>query len=355
VPAGTRRGGVAAVVGALALLAGEPAHGGLPPSYPFAPPKGLRAAKARDRLPNLWADGRRCSTGCYAAGALPGWPVKPFHRAHLLSAGLNERRPGNLHSGVDIPVPGGTPVFAVQPGEARVLAATGPDARVQVGRFVYWHIRPRVREGEYVRPYSGVIGTVLEGAGHLHLSELSADDRYLNPLRPGGRVLSPWRDSAAPVLGRPRFLPRRRVLIRGFDPQSARRRGASTPVLGLAGLAYRLFDSRGKPVGPLHWALRGSQHLPDERRRTIYAPGSHPAYAKCATLRRRPCRPNWIYRLAGGQAPRLDVRGRRVYTLSAYAWDWAGTVRALDTDVKFVRGRPRIGRKQAVFRRLRER
>jgi hypothetical protein len=327
----------------------------MPPTYPFAPPDGLRAPKLRDRLPRLWADRRPCSTGCYPPGALPGWPIKPFHRPHLLNAGLNERRPRNLHSGVDILARDGTPVYAVQPGRAQVLEATGPDARVQIGQFVYWHVRIRVREGEDVRPYSEVVGTVLEGAGHLHLSELSGDDRYLNPLRPGGRVLSPWRDIAAPVLGRPRFLARRRVLIRGFDPQSARRRGFSTPVLGLAGLAYRLFDSRGRPAGPLLWALRGSRHLPDGRRRAIYGRGSHPAHAKCSSRRRRPCRPNWIYRLAGGLAPRLEVRGGRIYTLSAYAWDWAGNVRALDTDVKFVHGKPRVGRKRAIFRRPRGR
>ncbi len=247
--AGPRRGVVTAALAALVLFPAPPADGRLPPSFPFAPPDELRAPKARDRLPRLWADGGSCSTGCYPPGALPGWPIKPFHRPHLLNAGLNERRPGNLHSGIDVLARDGTPVYAVQPGRARVLEATGPDARVQIGQFVYWHVRPRVREAQYVLAYGEVVGTVLEGAGHLHLSELSGDDRYLNSLRPGGRVLSPWRDTAAPVLAHPRFLPRRRVLIRGFDPQSARRRGSSTPVLGLAGLAYRLFDSRGRVWG----------------------------------------------------------------------------------------------------------
>ena len=143
-----------------------------------------------------------CPTGCYPQAALAGWPMRPFHRPHLLNAGLNERRPANLHSGVDIVAPDGTPVYAVQPGTAHVIATAGPDARVRIGGFEYWQIRPRVREGQQVSAYREVIGTVLEGAGHLHFSELSGD-RYLNPLRPGGRVLSPWRDSAAPVSGAP--------------------------------------------------------------------------------------------------------------------------------------------------------
>jgi hypothetical protein len=233
---------------------------------------------------------------------------------------------------------------------ANVIEGRGPDARVQIGRFVYWHVRPRVGEGQYVRPYGDVVGTVLPGAGHLHLSELIGDV-YLNPLRPGGRVLSPWRDAAAPVLGRPRFRAGQRVLIRGFDPQSARRRGYSTPVLGLAGLAYRLFDSRGRRLGPLHWALRGSQHLPDSSRTAIYAPGSHPAHARCSTRRRRPCRANWIYWLAGGLAPPLELRPRRLYTLTTYAWDWSGNVRVLDTELTLLRGRLRAVRRVALFRR----
>jgi hypothetical protein len=82
-------------------------------------------------------------------------------------------------------------------------------------------------------------------------------------------------------------------------------------VLALAGLAYRLFDARGRRLGPLRWALRGSQHQRAELRRRVYAPGSHAAGATCA-LRPRPCRPNWDYRLAGGLAQRLGVAQRRV-------------------------------------------
>jgi hypothetical protein len=190
-----------------------------------------------------------------------------FHSPHLLRAGLNELRPGNLHTGVDILARDGTPVYAVQGGTAQVLASSGADARVRVGSFEYWHVRPLVRDGQYVRPYADVVGTILKGAGHVHLSELSGD-RYLNPLRPGGRVLAPWRDSARPVLGRPRFVRGGRVLIRAFDPVvGRRRRDAGTPVLGLAGLAYRLYDERDRRGG-LQWAYRGTQ-LPNALRRAI--------------------------------------------------------------------------------------
>jgi hypothetical protein len=319
----------------LAAAAGD-ALAATPRTWPFAEPGGLRSAKAGDALPGFYADGKPCSVGCRAPGAIPGWPVRPFHRAHVLRAGLNELRPGNLHFGVDVLARDGTPVYAMQGGNAQVLASAGPDARVRVGSFEYWHIRPLVGDGQYVRPYADVIGRVLKGAGHVHVSELSGD-RYINPLRPGGRVLAPWRDTSRPVLGRPRFLRGGRVLIRAFDPVIRRgRRASRTPVLGLAGLAYRLYDERGRR-GALRWAFRGTQHLPNGHRRSMYAPGSHPAAAKCAALR-HPCRPNWVYRLAGGLAPRLDVRPRRAYRLTAYAYDWAGHRSALDTRVVFVRG-----------------
>lgn len=332
--------GAVLAVGSLAAILVAPAteaRSPTPRTWPFAAPSELRSVKAREGLPGLYADGKACSVGCRAPGAIPGWPVRPFHRSHLLRAGLNELRPANFHFGVDVLARDGTPVYAVQGGRARVLSSTGPDARVRVGDFEYWHIHPLVGEGQNVRSYVDVVGTVLSGAGHVHVSELRGD-RYLNPLRPGGRVLAPWRDTARPVLGRPRFLSGRRVVIRAFDPVAGRGRTASrTPVLGLAGLAYRLYDERGRR-GRLQWALRGTQHLPAGRRRAVYAPGSHPSQAKCAALP-HPCRPNWVYRLAGGLAPRLNVRPRRAYRLTAYAYDWAGHRSALDTRVVFVRGR----------------
>jgi hypothetical protein len=336
---GGRGIGTVLAAGSLAIVLGPlaaDARSAAPRTWPFAAPGELRSVKTRDALPRLYDDGQACSTGCRAPGASPGWPVRPFHRPHLLRAGLNELRPRNFHLGVDILARDGTPVYALQGGPAHVLESRGPNARVRVGSFEYWHIRPQVREGQYVRPYADVVGTILRGAGHVHLSELRGDV-YLNPLRPGGRVLAPWRDTARPVLGRPRFLRGGRVIIRAFDPVIGRgRRASRTPVLGLAGLAYRLYDERGRR-GPLQWAFRGTQHLPAGLRRSVYAPGSRPSYAKCAAAR-HPCRPNWVYRLAGGLAPPLDVRPRRAYRLTAYAYDWAGHRSALDTRVVFVRG-----------------
>jgi hypothetical protein len=316
-----------ATAGALTALMAVPAEARVPRTYPFGPPRELRAPKRSDALPGFYADGGLCSRGCRPFGAVRAWPVKPFHGRHTLVSGLNEIRPGNLHVGVDILAADGSPVYALEPGRAHIIAATGRDSRVQVGRFIYWHIRPRVAEGQYVRPLTEVVGTINSNTGHVHLSEIRGD-RYLNPLRPGGRVLEPWSDTGRPVLGRPAFGRGARAVIKAFDPQSPR----SAPVLGLAGLAYRLFDRRGRRVGRLHWIFRGTRHLPNSLRSRIYAPGTRRAFATCAALP-RPCRPRWVYRLG-----RLPVRSGRIYRLSVYGWDWAGRASAIDTRFVIVRG-----------------
>ena len=151
----------------------------------------------------MYSDGLGCSTGCRPYGADIGWPLAPFHTQHPIRAGLNELRPGSLHVGVDIQASDGTAVYAVQPGVARVLAASGPNARVQVGDYLYWHITPRVQTGAIVIPHQTVLGTVMTGYGHIAFSELGAGGEYVNPLRPGGTVLEPYVDRAASVIGSP--------------------------------------------------------------------------------------------------------------------------------------------------------
>jgi murein DD-endopeptidase MepM/ murein hydrolase activator NlpD len=288
-------------------------------TWPFADSGAQRPARPADHLPAFWADGAACSVGCRPVGARDGWPLRPFHQQHPLRAGLNERRPANMHKGVDIQAQDGTPVYAMQPGTASVVAAGTPDERVQVGNYLYWHVRHRVQTGQFVSAYHTVVGTIINGAGHLHLSELSGA-LLLNPLRPGGRVLSPWTDTQAPVIGLPQSQGGR-VTVQVFDPQSFRALiKYRTPVLAPAALAYRAWDAAGRDVTGLQFALRGSQHLPDAARWVVYAGDAYPPGWTCFD-RRLACRPHWNYRLAGGLAPPLPPTARR---LSIYAWDWAG-------------------------------
>lgn len=304
--------------------------GALTATLPFPPDRFDRRPRTGE-VPSLYDDGLACSTGCRPYGAEPGWPLKPFHRQHPIRAGLNELRPGSLHVGIDIQAPDGTPVYAVQPGLADVLTATGPNARVQVGNYIYWHIAPAVRTGEPVVPFETVLGTVLTGYGHLAFSEVDARDQYVNPLRPGGSVLVPYADRAPPVIGAPAVAAGGQVIVPAYSPQSfVRRTTYLTPVLAPAALAYRLYDLQGTPLTPLEWAFRGTHLLPWALRSLIYAPGARaPGFTCFAT--RSVCVPHWVYRLAGGMAPPLPTAlapGR--YRLSIYAWDWADNQTARD-------------------------
>jgi hypothetical protein len=304
-----------------------------PAGVPFAPDPADRRARPGE-VPSLYADGLLCSTGCRPNGALTGWPLAPFHAQHPLRAGLNELRPGSLHVAVDIQARDGAAVYAVQPGVADVLARSGPNARVQVGNYIYWHLVPAVVTGQPVRAFATELGTVMTGYGHIAFSELGARGEYVNPLRPGGSVLVPYTDTAAPVIGAPSVAAGGQVVVGAYSPQSfVRRTTYLTPVLAPAGLAYRLFAPDGTALTPLEWAFRGTHLLAWRERALIYAPGAHaPGYACFAA---RPiCVPQWIYRVAGGLAPPLPFNlAPGEYRLTIYAWDWADDVSALDTSL----------------------
>jgi hypothetical protein len=291
-------------------------------TWPFAKSPEQRPLQP-SAVPPYWADGSACATGCRPAGALTGWPLKPFHVAHPLRAGLNEWRPANMHIGIDIQALDGTPVYAIQSGPASIAGVGTVDIRVHVGSYEYWHVVPRVHTGEYVRAHRTVIGHIIRGAGHLHLSELHGD--YVNPLRPGGRVLAPYRDTEEPVIGAPRRSGSQ-VFVEAFDPQSLRETiKYRTPVLAPAAIAWRARDARGRALTPLEFAYRGSHHYPTSAKSWVYGPGTIPpthvgAFAGgwSCFWRFKVCVPKWNYRLSGVPADAAS--------LSVYAWDWAGNV-----------------------------
>jgi hypothetical protein len=294
---------------------------------PFTPSPFLRRPR-RNEVPRFWNDGRSCSTGCRAGGAIPGWPLQPFHRQHALRAGLNELRTGSMHSGLDIQGRNGQAVYAIQGGVAKVNPQ-GVDTNVQVGRFVYFHLRPWVRTGQYVSPYSTVLGQILTPAGHVHLTD-QLGKTELNPLRPGGRVVAPWHDTEPPVIGMPEFRGGGAVDIRAYDPQSFTVHTTYwTPVLAPAALAYRVYSARGRRRTGLRWALRGTHVYPYSLRNRVYAAGARGGGWVCFGYHPR-CTPNWHYHLAGGLAPRLPRLRPGLYRLTIYAWDWAGNVTARD-------------------------
>lgn len=297
---------------------------------PFDPPAGLRRPGVRDGLPAFWADGRSCSVGC-RANAAAGWPLRPFHVQHPLRAGLNELRTGSMHIGVDIQSGEGERVYPLQDGRAIVVHRADGDIYVRVGAFEYWHLVPAVKSGQQVRAYQTLLGTARPLYRHVHLSE-RVGGRYLNPLRPGGRMLAPWADHAPPVIAVPEVLGGE-VTVRAFDPQTfVRSVPYQTPVLAPAALAYRIYRLDGRPLTSLRFALRGSQHYPFSQARRIFTPDAQPASFNCFATRVY-CVPNWHYRLAGGLAPPLPAAPAGSYRLTVYAWDWAGNTSALDLHI----------------------
>lgn len=297
--------------------------------WPFSVSPLQRSTRPGDGLVPYWADGQPCSVGCTPAGAIPGWPIRPFGVQHALRAGINELRPANFHVGVDIEAGNGADVYPVQSGIVHIRYPGTGDVNVDVGAFDYWHIHPTVREGQYATAYRTKLGWVLDNFRHVAFSE--GYGTYLNPLRPGG-VLRPYRDSEPPIIGVPRVYADGRATVGAFDPQSVVERASyETPVLTPAALAWRLYDRSGRALTPLQWALRSSQNYPPSLKPVIFAPGArNPGYA-CFAFHLR-CIPNWTYWLAGGLTPPLPLgalpRGR--YWFTVYAWDYAGNTAALD-------------------------
>jgi hypothetical protein len=299
--------------------------------WPFSLSRLQRPTTPSDGLPPYWADGRFCSVGCSAAGAIPGWPLRPFHEQHAIRAGINELRRANFHVAVDIEARNYQPVYAIQSGYATVRYRGTPDVNVDVGAFYYWHINPAVSNGQYVVAYKTVIGRVLRSFYHVAVSEGSTS-HYLNPLRPGG-TLRPYTNTEPPIIGVPHIFRDGRVTVAAFSPQSFIQTGMpyETPVLAPSSLAWRLYDARGHALTGLEWAMRGSQNYPPSLKPVIFAPGAANPGFECFLTKRR-CIPKWVYRLAGGLTPALPLnslqRGR--YRLTVYAWDWADHRAALD-------------------------
>jgi hypothetical protein len=265
--------------------------------------------------------------------------LKPFHEEHVVRAGINEIRPANLHVALDIQANNFEPVYPVYSGRA-YPAATGSygDYNVRVGPYIYWHIVPRVRPGQWVTAYKTVLGRVENGFGHIAFSQGSTA-RTLNPLRPGGGLV-PYSDTEPPVIDTPRIYADGRVIVRAFDPQSfIHKVSYLTPVLAPSSLAWRLYTSKGRALTGLEWAMRGSQNYPPGDAPVIYAPGaSNPGFA--CFYRELICIPNWIYNLAGGLTGPLPFYRMRPgrYKLTVYAWDWKGNTSALDYRFNFPLG-----------------
>jgi murein DD-endopeptidase MepM/ murein hydrolase activator NlpD len=226
-----------------------------------------------------------------AARAYP-WPLKPFDRPHPIRSGFGDPRyhvglngtlSASFHFGVDIVGRDGTPVYSVEPGYVHRYAASVTVTTHTSREFGYWHIRPVVKTGMWVRRHQ-LLGYIGRGWGHVHFAE-SYRNAYKDPLRRG--ALTPFRDRTTPVVDSI-------ALVSGtgqqVDPRS---------VSGVVGIVASAYDV--PPLTPpapwniarltpatVWWALSGdgvdesgsiadfgSGLLPNTLYSLVYAPGTY--------------------------------------------------------------------------------
>ena len=158
---------------------------------------------------------RALGTGERSVTAGYQWPVKPFNRQHpvrgsfadprtvfkasaTLHGALTGQGSFELHRGIDIVAPDGSPVYPVASGTVTYVNAHWLKVDSGGGRvFEYWHIHAMVSRGAHVEAYRTVLGHILRGSGHVHLTELE-NDRAVNPLAPGH--IGPYSDHTTPIV-----------------------------------------------------------------------------------------------------------------------------------------------------------
>lgn len=137
------------------------------------------------------------------------WPVTPFQQAQYSTGTFCEYRDTapapHYHNGTDIPKEDGSPVYPVIDAVITAIDPNGSSAYVRAGRFAYVHIMPNpaLRVGDSVFTSTTILGTILPGLGHVHLTEGEVGSE-VNALREG-TGLTPNNDTWPPVINYVRF------------------------------------------------------------------------------------------------------------------------------------------------------
>jgi murein DD-endopeptidase MepM/ murein hydrolase activator NlpD len=235
------------------------------------------------------------------------WPVKPFNQPHPIRGSFGDPRTlffgppndrtlyaGNgsftFHTGVDVAAPDGTTVYPVESGTVRSVSNTWIAVEGGSGRtFQYWHIASSVSVGQHVEAQNTVVGRILRGSGHVHLTEID-NGVIVNPLAPGH--LTPYTDTTVPTVGAIHF----RTTVAGTDllPEILRGRVellasvSDTPTMQVPGVWRNLpvtpalvtweicRADNGKVIVPRHTAYDVRDHLPEPSAFwQVYARGTH--------------------------------------------------------------------------------
>ncbi len=282
------------------------------------------------------------------------WPVKPFDRPHPVRGDFGDPRTTfdgpptlrglmssggifQLHFGVDIAVPDGTPVYPVRSG----IASFHNSRTVAVdsgGGFAaeYWHIVPAIRPGQLVTAYRTVLGHVMKGYKHVHFTELD-HGRPVNPL--GRGHLTGYQDRTTPVVTSisfrrsdtgPELLPecvqgRIVPIAQAFDVPAVPAPGTwSNLPVAPALLTWRIESAvNGKIVVPEQTAFDVRTRLPRDAFWTLYARGTRQNMATFDG--QRAWRQPGVYLYKLGRAP-LDTSriANGIYELVVTAADIRG-------------------------------
>jgi len=149
-----------------------------------------------------------------------GWPVTPAFSTHEITGTFCEFRntlsSDHFHNGIDVPKPDRSPVYSVLDGVVYTIgtvASQGNNAYVRVRYRVagldksdaYVHIAPNplLRVGDSVYAQQTVLGTILDGMGHVHFTH-GYSGSELNGIRPVGGC-TPYLDNYPPEIVSVRF------------------------------------------------------------------------------------------------------------------------------------------------------
>jgi len=168
------------------------------------------------------------------------WPNPPFNSSHFLNATFCEYRntlsANHFHSGVDIGEPDDSAIYSSRNGIVHSLSIVdGANNFVRVRSLTggqwkhisYVHINPSpgLSSGDSVIAGETVLGTIISGQGHVHLTErtLVSDPNVsgveINAVRNGGG-LDPFVDTYPPVIDESQIL-FRQTTTNAFLPSSS--------------------------------------------------------------------------------------------------------------------------------------
>ena len=148
------------------------------------------------------------------------WPVQPLNSSHGINGTFCEFRntgsSDHFHNAVDIGKADGEPVYACLDGIVNSKRTNGTNSYINIKtvfgfrkkHLTYYHVvpNPSLDIGDSVKAGITVVGSIANGAAHVHLIErelISASSSSLgteiNPVRKGGG-LTPYNDSYTPVI-----------------------------------------------------------------------------------------------------------------------------------------------------------